>query len=441
MRQASILTAVFLTILLLSAASISWLLYKEISNSVDTELKTRHQSLALQIQEINIHALKLPVSPLFIASLTLKEGRLLGAQALSAVTHNGFVDIEFKGFDEQDDWRVYTAAIAQGQLSIAINTEQRYKILEKVNELFLVVGIITTVITLIIALYIGGKTQRRFSAINQTLDKIADGDLSARIAPTQHNDDVDQMAQHIDATALRLEALIKQTRDLSANISHDLKTPMARLRAKLESALSDKDSHSIELTLEAALDQTDQMIATFEAILRMAHLSSGQHRARFCVLSINTLVTETAEIFRAVIEDNGHQFLLSNHSNEMIKGDRELIIQLIANLLENALRHTPSGSIIALNCQGLQLSVADNGPGIAANLRQKVLEPMYRLDKSRHTKGNGLGLSMVDSIAELHRASIQLTDTYNTQPTKIIEDTNSANKRGLNVTVIFPSGA
>jgi signal transduction histidine kinase len=426
-RQASLLTAVFLFILLIAALSVTWLLNKELSNSVDNELATRHKVLSQSMLDAPQQLLTLPDSPLFFASLKVNKEKTVGLKHPKLFRSKGYSTIDLPSHEDSDTWRIYTAPSNLGMLAIGINTDNRYELLEKVGELFLIVGLFTALSTLIIGLYIGIKNQRRFSAISQTLDKVSAGDLGARISPLQNRDDLDQVALQIDTTNIRLESLLQQTKDLTSNIAHDLKTPMARLRAKLENVLSVDPQEKIDEAIESALDQTDQMIATFEAILRIAHLSSGQYRERFKVLSLVEIAQETADIYRAVLEDNGYHFNLILDSQCQIKGDRELIIQLIANLLENALRHTERGSQISLECIGAKLTVSDNGPGIDADLRTKVLEPMYRLDASRHTKGNGLGLSLVDTIAKLHSARIELSDTKQ----------NAGERRGLSVTLLF----
>ncbi|WP_315981449.1 histidine kinase dimerization/phospho-acceptor domain-containing protein [Aliamphritea spongicola] len=193
---------------------------------------------------------------------------------------------------------------------VAINLDHRYDVLERIGQSYLVVSIIVSVVTLVVGLMIGLYNQRRYSRISQTLDTIAAGDLSARINQTKARDDLDLVAQRIDLTTVRLESLVKQTQDLSANIAHDLKTPMARLRARLESALISPEAEDNAVTLEAALEQIDKMIATFEAILRIAYLNSGEYRARFQPLPLADIVRETADIYSPVVEDSGRQLIL-----------------------------------------------------------------------------------------------------------------------------------
>ena len=416
-RQAVILTGLFLLILLIAGLTSAWLLSQNITDNVDNELRTRHQLLSKQLANSQDFKNLLPISPLLFASLQTPNGQIFGPRKAQLFRIKGFKNIEIEIGDDDDNWRVYSAATASGKLVMAINMESRYKVLRHVGRLFFWMGALTTLITLVVAISMGLRTQRRLNHIHNTLEEIAAGNLSARINAKINDDDLGAVAQRIDAATVQLETLMRQSKELSANIAHDLKTPLARMRAKLEVALSLDDSELVNQNIEQALDQSDQMIATFEAILRIAHLSSGQYRQRFSTLSLDKLVRETAEIYQPVIEDSQHLFVLKIATQVQIQGDRELIIQLLANLLENAMRHTPIGSTITLSCLDNQLSVSDNGPGIAADKRAKVLEPMYRLEHSRSTAGNGLGLSLVETISQLHHAQLRLsatsTDTEN----------------------------
>lgn len=427
LRQAVILTVVFLSIVLLAGVSSILLIKSEIHHSVDQELLLNQQKIRSQINNTDIEQLQFTRSPLLLSSFKTHSGYIVGHADKRLFRKNGYFNQNLVIDREKDQWRILNTQLSGGHLALAINMEQRYEVLEIVVDLFALVGILSTFITLFTGLLIGFKNQRRFDGINNTLDKIAAGDLSQRINPSKVTDDLGQVAQHIDNTTYRLQNLLAQTKNLSANIAHDLKTPLARLRAQLEKALGENDVTKVQGNVEDALEQTDQLINIFEAILRIAHLNNGQQRERFKEYSLSQLVTESAEIYQAVIEDSQHNFALSIDSDFTLNADRELIIQLIANLLENAIRHTKEGSTITLSCHDNHLVVADNGPGIPSNMRDRVLEPMYRLEQSRHSPGHGLGLSMVATIAKLHNAHLTLADN-NTQPEQPL---------GLKVTLVF----
>jgi signal transduction histidine kinase len=411
LRQAALLTILFLLIIIIAGISSVLLIKKEILYNVDQELSINHQKISQQIDLSDLDSLQLSSDALIKVGYKTNTGRSFGIKDRSLYKRKGFFNASFDSNGDEDEWRVFNAPTKNGNLAVAINMEQRLEVLEIVGKLFLIIGALSTLTALIVGLLIGLKNQRRFDKINQTLDKIAAGDLKARVEALTIKDDLDQVAFHIDSTTQRLEKLVEQTRNLSANIAHDLKTPLARVRAKLENILLVEDADLIEAAVLETLDQTDQLIATFEAILRIAHLNSGQYRERFKQYSLSEIVNETAEIYQAVVEDKQHQLMIDIDSNFQLMGDRELLIQLIANLLENALRHTKDGSSILLKCSDNLLIVADNGPGIETSMREKVLEPMYRLEQSRNRPGNGLGLSMVATIAQLHNAKLTLSDS------------------------------
>ncbi|MGB1237506.1 MAG: sensor histidine kinase [Pseudomonadales bacterium] len=410
LRQAVVLSAIFLSLLLVAGVATVALLYQEIERSVAQELEGRYQVLAEQLATSAQLPEQLPRSYLMFASLRLPSGAVIGPDYPELFALDGSAKLELELDDERENWRVISRAHLRGQLVVALNTDRRYKLLERVAEIFASIGLLTLLATLACGVYVGLKHQRRVDVIHRVLDRLADGDFDGPVRIHSKNDDLDRLAIRLDETSGHLKRLLQQSRDLSANIAHDLKTPMARLRANLERALDAPEEAVRAQLLEASLDQVDQMILTFEAILRIAHLSGGAQRSRFVELSIEALVREIGEIYQAVIEDSGHRFTLQIEPCERVMGDRELIIQMIANLLENALRHTPEGCEVTLSCCASQICVSDSGPGVAEEDRERILQPMVRLEKSRHSPGNGLGLAMVNSVVQLHRASLVFED-------------------------------
>ncbi|WP_261842634.1 sensor histidine kinase [Aliamphritea ceti] len=429
LRQAVFLTLLFLTVLMTAGWFSAQWISRELDSGINDELKLRHETLARQLQEQQAAVGLLPNSSVIFASFIDAGKKTYGYQSDKLYRKAGLsnVELDIVHSHEKSRWRIYNAPAAGGQLVIAINLDHRYDVLERIGQSYLVVSIIVSLVTLMAGLLIGLYNQQRYNRISKTLDTIAAGDLSARINLNKARDDLDLVAQRIDLTTVRLESLVKQTQDLSANIAHDLKTPMARLRARIESALLSPEAEENAVTLEAALEQIDKMIATFEAILRIAYLNSGEYRASFQPLALNEIVLETADIYSPVVEDSGRKLRLDIKGQTDVMCSRELLIQLLANLIENAIRHTPEGSVIWLSCHERSLTIEDNGPGVPESERLRVLEPMYRLEKSRSTSGSGLGLSLVNTIAQLHQAKLVLADT-----------TGNKSSHGLKVQLAFP---
>jgi signal transduction histidine kinase len=238
--------------------------------------------------------------------------------------------------------------------------------------------------------------------------------------------------RNVNAALDRLSHLVEGMRQVSNDIAHDLKTPLNRLRITIETALlhNEKGQPVTEL-LERAASESDHINETFAALLAIAQIEAGARRARFGVIDLRAILSDIADVYTNVAEDAGDVFdyATSDDAPVKVQGDRELVTQALANLIENAIRHCPPGSHIDCSIDtregGIAVIVADDGPGIPADEREKVRERFYRLEKSRTTPGSGLGLSLVNAIAELHGGRLMLED----------------NRPGLRATLLFSRGA
>jgi signal transduction histidine kinase len=238
------------------------------------------------------------------------------------------------------------------------------------------------------------------------------GDLTAR-APETGGDEIARMGQGVNEMVARIDGLVVSIRRVSTDIAHDLRTPLAHVRQDLESAATSADPTTRE-GIRAAQGRIDDILRVFQAILRLAEIDAGGVRARFSEVDLATVVERVADAYRAEIEETGRTLALGPLTPTEVRGDVDLIAQALANLIENAMRHTPSGSSIRVNLRkssgSVGLFVEDEGPGIPEADRVRVLEPFVRLDGSRSTPGAGLGLSIVNSIARLHGARLSLED-------------------------------
>jgi signal transduction histidine kinase len=261
------------------------------------------------------------------------------------------------------------------------------------------------------------------------LSKVSHGDIANRVPLTGSGDDLDKVAAQINATLAHLQKLIESVNQASSDIAHDLKKPIGRLRRRLEEALSAKgDPKEFRGRVEESLEELDSIVETFEALLRITQLEAGARKARFCDVDLGSVLAEVADIYEPVVEEAGDSLesAVPTSLKGRIRGDRELLTQLFANLIENAIRHSPKGiriGVSLLNQVGRYVAVVwDTGPGIPTDERGNVFRRLYRLERARSTPGSGLGLSMVAAIADLHGASLELHD----------------NKPGLRINVIFP---
>ena len=264
--------------------------------------------------------------------------------------------------------------------------------------------------------WVGRLTERRIESISGTMEKVAAGQLSARV-PADHtaNDDLSRVATSINETLEQLENLMESQVQISNDIAHDLRTPLQRLRQRLEKMAGQQVVDPQEA--DVALAQTEDIISTFNALLRIAQIEAGDRRERFQRTNLCDIVTNVHEAFEPSAEDAGQQLHLKVSGQPVVAlGDPDLMMQLVSNLVENALRHTPEGTLITLEASYLNeipfLCVADTGPGIAMEDREKVFRRFYRGEKSRTTGGNGLGLSLCKAIAELHHAELEVSDNH-----------------------------
>jgi signal transduction histidine kinase len=231
------------------------------------------------------------------------------------------------------------------------------------------------------------------------------------------NADLNQIGHQINATLDRLQRSMERSNQISTDIAHDLKRPLGRLQQRLDTALrSARTEAQLQAAIEASLGEIGIIVETFDALLRIAEIEAGARRLRFTIVDLQQVLGDVAEVYQAVADDAGDIFVsrLGAARSAKVLGDRELLVQLFANLIENAIRHCPKGTTIVLSLREersvIVAEVCDTGPGIPVEERDKVFHRLYRLDKSRSTPGSGLGLSLVAAIAELHNAQITLDD-------------------------------
>ncbi len=256
----------------------------------------------------------------------------------------------------------------------------------------------------------------RLDAFNAGSRAILRGDISQRMPETGSGDEFDRLAQNLNQMLDQISRLVDGMRGVADNIAHDLRSPISRLRSRLELTLMDPpDAALYRAALEKTIEETDAILETFNALLAIALAESGALRENFERLDLAALARDAAELYDAAAEELGQTLVLETDGEPTAMGDRNLLSQALANLLDNALKHTPAGGRIVLAAGigpdgGPEIVVSDTGPGIPAEARSRVLERFIRLDSSRSTKGSGLGLSLVAATARLHDAELLLED-------------------------------
>jgi signal transduction histidine kinase len=265
---------------------------------------------------------------------------------------------------------------------------------------------------------------RRLDGINQVSREIMQGDLTQRVPRRGTGDDFDQLAENLNRMLERIETLMVSIRQVSDNIAHDLRTPLSRLRHRLELLRGESMTEDARAEVDVAIADADELLSAFNALLRIARIEAGSRRAAFADLDPLTLLEDVAELYEPLATESTQQIQVETEVTSAPRGsdgspchlhaDRDLLFQALANLVDNAIKHTPSGGQIRLQAtctgQGVELSVTDNGPGIPEALRAKVLQRFFRIEESRAAPGHGLGLSLVQAVAQLHGAELKLED-------------------------------
>jgi signal transduction histidine kinase len=301
------------------------------------------------------------------------------------------------------------------QLLVAQDVHERY-----LTEKFFTTTLPWTVALMLVLGLVGGALMsrnmlRRLDQINRTAGQIFAGDFSRRVPVSRARDEFDTLADSLNRMLDRIERLMKGVRDVTDSVAHDLRTPLNRLRNRLEETQRHLDPDGKEaLEIEAAMRETDQIIATFNALLLIAEADAGVQRGAMAKIDLTPMVDDVAELYAPLAEEKEVTLEVKPSGATLIEGNRSLISQALANLIDNAIKYTASSGHIsvwpAMTPDGVDLTVADTGPGIPATERARVVERFVRLEASRNSPGTGLGLSLVAAVARLHGASLILED-------------------------------
>lgn len=280
------------------------------------------------------------------------------------------------------------------------------------------------------ALLLGGHLKRRLDGILVTAQAIRAGDLGQRVVVGTRDDEFDRVGQSLNAMLDRIDTLVTNLRQLSSDVAHDMRTPLARLRGEIEAGLAaGPDGPMQHRALERALERSDAMLTLFGAILRVAEVE-GQSSADFTAeIDLAALAATVCDMYGPAVEDDGRVLTFEAHAAPQVRGNRELLIQAISNLLDNAQSHTPPGTAITVTIGrsggNAWIAVADDGPGVAAVDRARIAERFVRLDKGRSGPGHGLGLNLVATIMRAHGGDLRIED----------------NAPGLRAVIVLPDSA
>jgi signal transduction histidine kinase len=319
-----------------------------------------------------------------------------------------------------------------GALMVAFDTAQQTVIVDRIQSAILVAAPVALILSLLGGALITRGAARRAEELAKTAEAVIGGELSRRVPVRGTGDEFDRLAQRINAMLDQIGKLVEASQNTGNAIAHDLRSPLTRLRNKLETALAKPMSEeAANNTLGETVEEVDRVLDTFNAILRLARLDAGTEGLRVR-MDLSEVAEELAELFDPACEEAGLAFRSQITRNQLVLGDRELIGQAISNLIDNAIKYTPSGGSISLSVTRgpetmIDLTVTDTGPGIPEVERPKVIERFHRMDSARTQPGSGLGLALVQSVADLHGGAL------------ILEDGNGPKDRpGLKATLRLP---
>jgi signal transduction histidine kinase len=318
--------------------------------------------------------------------------------------------------------RVKTTVLGRGvyiadgvYLFVGRDTSQIAATRERILKAFAWIEGVSIVLAGLGGIFFSVQFMRRIDAITRTCQSIVAGKFNHRIPLRGSGDELDSLSVAINNMLDRIATLLDNIRQVSSDVAHDLRTPLTHLRNRLEEArqksVTAEDYASV---VTQAIGDTDHLLAIFAALLRISQIESGSRLAAFSEVSLSEILDRIHEMYRPVAEDQHQSLLHDIQKNVRIRGDGELLTQMFSNLIENSIRHTPSGTRIVIRLASAgniaTACVEDDGPGIPAVEHDKVFRRFYRLTSSRSTPGNGLGLALVAAIAGLHNAKIELSD-------------------------------
>lgn len=302
-----------------------------------------------------------------------------------------------------------------GSILVGRDVEAIMRNAEQIKNAIITSAIIALILGLLSGWYVSRRFSRRIEGFNHLATEIRAGHLDRRAKRNHSGDELDLLAEHLNAMLDHISRLMTAMRYAGDSIAHDLRSPLTRLRTRLESAASDVKDIGASDALYAAADDAGELLRTFDSVLRIARLEAGERRELLVTLDPKPILDDIAELYEPSCEEAELTFSADIKSGLLILADRGLLSQAVSNLVENAIKYTPAGGSIELVLERgksgrTEINVNDTGAGIPAQDRERVKERFVRLEKSRTEPGSGLGLAMVDAIADLHRAEFDLLD-------------------------------
>ena len=301
------------------------------------------------------------------------------------------------------------------RLLVGRDMHERVAVQTMLQESFGWLLIVTLSLGLAGGVFVSRRMLGRVETINRTTERIMQGDLHQRIALKGSDDEFDELSSNLNAMLDQIELLMGGMRDVTDNIAHDLRSPLTRIKARLEQVMArERTIEEYKSAIDLAIHDADGLLTIFSALLSITTVETGALQSELKPVDLNDLIQEVAELYEPAVEDAGMILIARSRSGALIRGHRQLLMQAMANLIDNAIKYASDGKRVDLvvNQHGheVDLFVADSGAGIPDDKHDYVLQRSARLDPARSTAGNGLGLAMVAAVAKLHGADLTLED-------------------------------
>jgi hypothetical protein len=423
-RFAAFYSLAFTMLILALGTAMYWAIRQELRYELEQRVVTERGAILREANDLGVGGLETIIADRAATknsdmryALVDASGRLRAGWKVTAIPTPGWSNMLFvKQSGKLDDTRAFTSRTADGgTLIIGADPEAIEELDGRIIPLFAVAFGLITAIGVLGAFLLSGALGRRLGAINRTADAIIGGDLARRMPISGTGDEFDRLSETLNQMLDRIAGLLDNLRQVSGDIAHDLRTPLARLRQRLDLALAgNADAPALRTAMQQAIEQSEDMLELFAAILSISEVEAGGTVVRMAPLDLSGLMNDLADSYQLSAEDADRAFSRDIAPGIAIEANRELIAQLVVNLLDNALRHTPPGTAIGIALtadeDAVHLAVSDRGPGIPETDRERVFARFARLESSRTTPGHGLGLSLVAAIARAHGGTVRLDD-------------------------------
>jgi len=402
----------------------SYYMTSELDTTIASDVNELEQGFhgggaALLAQMVDERTKQMPNGPILYL-LEDKAGKVKAGNLPAIEPRLGTYDLSVPGLlfpgDRRGDLRAQGVRLNDGTfLLVAADAHQLVELKRLILRTFGWGFAITLLLALGGGAVMSSSLLHRVESVGRASREIMEGNLAQRIPMRGTDDEFDRLASSLNAMLDKTQSSLEGMRQVSNDIAHDLRTPLTRLRQRLE--LAQRRPGSVE-ELRAAIDRsiadTDAILETFSALLRIAQIEGAGSTERFTAVDLSELLLTVAEVYQPTAEEKHQRLSLAVASGLEVAGDRELLTQLFSNLIENAIRHSAEAASISIEAArgdgGIETVIADTGPGIPEAARAKVFRRFYRLESSRTTPGSGLGLSLAAAIAGLHQIAIELAD-------------------------------